>query len=286
METRIFGNSGKMVSRIGFGGAVAGLKNYLAVHDPGDADDARGIHEALARALELGISYFDTAIGYGDGASERLFGDVLCDADPDAIFLATKCSPTDYDGTLRSVERSLKHLRRDWIDLLQIHGDTYTDDRARAVLAPGGMMDALERLKREGVIRMIGFTSEDQNRAVYDFIESGRFDQMQMCYNLLFQHAFDPSRPYGSLLAAKKAGMATSSMRAATSGIFQRWHSMVRPDDDFDYTRSLIQFTLSNPHIDVVLIGMRNAAEVDKNIETCADTSGRIDLDKLHNRYV
>ena len=286
METRLFGNSGKMVSRIGFGGAVAGLKNYLAAHDPGNEDNARGIHEALARALELGINYFDTAIGYGDGASEKLFGDVLCDADPESIFLATKCGGTDYDGTMRSVERSLKHLRRDWIDLLQIHGDTYTDERAGRILAQGGMADALERLKKEKVIRMVGFTTEDQNRAVYDFIESGRFDQIQVCYNLLFQHPYDPVRPFGSLLAAKKANMATVSMRSTTSGTFQKWNKMVRPDDTFDYTRSLIQFALSNEHIDVVLVGMRNAREVEMNVETCADLSGRIDLSELHERYV
>lgn len=286
METRVFGSSGKAVARIGFGGAVAGLKNYLMPHDPADEDDARGIRRALERALELGINYFDTAIGYGDGASERLFGDVLSGAEPDSIFLATKCGRTDYDGTLRSVERSLKHLRRDWIDLLQIHGDTIPDEQAAAILAPGGMLDAMERLKREGVVRMIGFTSEDQNRAVYDFIDSDRFDQMQMCYNLIYQHPYDPSRPYGSLLRAKRAGMATTTMRATTSGIFQKWNRIVRPDDDFDYTRALIQLALSNEHIDVVLVGMRNPREVELNVETCNDLSGRIDLDALHNRYV
>lgn len=286
METRTFGDSGKVVSRIGFGGAVAGLKNYLQPHDPGDADDARSIREALSRALEMGINYFDTAIGYGDGASERLFGDVLSGVDPEKIFLATKCGAGDYDSTLRSVERSLRHLRRDWVDLMQIHGDTYPDERGRAILAPGGTLAALERLKAEGVIRMIGFTSEDQNRVVYDFIDSGRFGQMQMCYNLIYQHPFDPTRPYGSMLTAKRAGMATVSMRATTSGIFQRWMRIVRPDDTFDYTRALIQFALSNPHTDVVLVGMRSLREVELNAKTCEDLSGRFDLDALHERYV
>ncbi len=286
MEYTTYGKTARQVSRIGFGGAVAGLKNYLAKHDPGDADDARGIHGALERALEKGINYFDTAIGYGGGASERLFGDVLGGVDPSKIFLATKCGPCDYDAALRSVEQSLKNLRRDSIDLLQIHGSSYTDETARSILGPHGMLEALERLKTEGLIREIGFTSEDNNRAVYDFIECGRFGQVQVCYNLIYQHPYEPSRPFGSLLEAKKAGMGTASMRATTSGILQKWIRTVRPDDTFDYTRPLIQFALSNPHIDVVLIGMRSAREVDMNIDTYDDKAGRIDLADLHERYV
>jgi len=286
MEHAIFGKTGFNAVRLGFGGAVAGLKNYLQKYDPADAQDARNIRNALNRALEKGINYFDTAAGYGGGASERLFGDVLGDVDPSTLFLATKCGPCDADTLHKSVEKSLKNLRRDYIDLLQIHGSSYSDDSAQAILATGGMLEAMEQLKRDGVIRFTGFTSEDTNGAVFDFIRSGRFDQMQICYNLLFQHPYDPSRSFGSLPEAKKAGMATVSMRTATSGTFQKWNKMVRPDDTFDYTRALIQFTLSNPYIDVVLVGMRNASEVDVNIDILEDLAGRIDLKVLHERYV
>jgi aryl-alcohol dehydrogenase-like predicted oxidoreductase len=286
METTIFGNTGRTVSRIGFGGAVAGLKNYIVGYDPADADDARGIHQALARALEKGINFFDTASAYGDGASERLFGDVLGDADPKQYFIATKCSVTDYDGVMRSFERSLKNLRRDTIDLLQIHGTSYTDEEAAAILKPGGMLDAMRKLKQDGVLGAVGFTSEDNNRVVYDFIDTGLFDQMQVCYNFIFQHPYEASRPFGSTIEAKKKGMAVSSMRSTTSGIFQKWMRSIRPDDTFDYTPALIQFALSCPGIDVVLIGMRNAREVDLNVALCEDLKGRVDLNDLNERYV
>ena len=74
--------------------------------------------------------------------------------------------------------------------------------------------------------------------------------------------------------------------RTTPSGIFQRWLQMVHPENTFDFTRALIQFQLSNPLIDVALIGMRSVQRVETNVEICEDISGRIDLDAPHKRYV
>lgn len=286
MEYVQFGRTGIRVSRIGFGGAVAGLRNYISAYDPDTEESRKQIHKALETALEQGINYFDTAPAYGAGISESMFGDVLGDVDPNTLFLATKCVPTDYDGVMRSVEESLKRLRRDWVDLLQIHGGSYTQERADAILAPHGMLEAMEQLKKDGVVRNIGFTSEDNNDVLYEFINCGRFDEVQMCYNLIFQHPCEPSRPFGSLYEAKQKGLGVATMRATTSGTFQKWMRMIRPDDNYDYNRALIQFVLSNPLVDVVLIGMRSAARVMQNIEIINDTAGRIDLKVLHKRGV
>lgn len=75
-------------------------------------------------------------------------------------------------------------------------------------------------------------------------------------------------------------------MRATTSGTFQKWMRMIRPDDSFDYLPALIQFVLSNPLVDVALIGMRSAKEVLQNVRIVNDSTGRIDLNKLHTRYI
>jgi hypothetical protein len=172
------------------------------------------------------------------------------------------------------------------VDLLQIHGGSYTAEGIETVLGIGGMLDEMRRLKEEGLVRFIGFTSEDSNEAVYRFINTGRFDTMQICYNLLFQHPYEPSRPFGSMLHADKAGLGVITMRTATSGTFQRWVRMVNPQDSFDYSPALIQYVLSNPLVDVALVGMRNAAEVERNVAIAEDLAGRIDLVKLHTRYV
>ncbi|MCL1930432.1 MAG: aldo/keto reductase [Treponema sp.] len=286
MEYVNFGNTGVTVSRLGFGGAVAGLKNYLYTYDP-DTDEAKhSVHKALETAIELGVTYFDTAPGYGDGRSETMFGEVLSGVDPKKIFLATKCSATDYDGVRKSLEQSMKRLKRDYVDLLQIHGDSYSNEKAEELLAPNGMVESMEKMKKEGLVRFIGFTSEDNNRALFDLMNCGRFDAVQMCYNFIFQHGYEPSRPFGSLLAAKENKLGTVTMRAPTSGTFQRWMKMIRPDDNFDYGPALVQFVLSNPYVDVVLAGMRTADRVRQNAAIVDDKAGRINLDEVHGRYV
>jgi aryl-alcohol dehydrogenase-like predicted oxidoreductase len=286
MEYKQFGNTGRTVSRLGFGGAVAGLKNYLEPFDPDDKNSYAGVVEAIEKALELGVTFFDTAPGYGEHRSERMFGDGLKGVNPDSVFLATKLSGKTRDDIFRSADESLKCLRRDYVDLIQIHGSSYSWEYAGGILAEGGILEAMEELKRQGAARYIGFTTEDNNDGMYRLMKSGRFDSVQMCYNFLFQHAYEASRPFGSLIEAKAHGLGTLTMRTATSGTFQRWIGMVNPGDAFDYTPALIQFVLSNPLVDVALVGMRTAEYVVRNVEIANNLDGRIDLDKLFTRYV
>lgn len=288
MEYSVLGRTHLKVSRIGFGGAVAGLKNYLHSYDP-HADDQRDqVIEAIQYALSCGINYFDTAPGYGNGESETIFGDALAQSDPSSYILATKTGWRNYKpGDMRrQVEASLKRLRRDWIDILQFHGDTYPNEAAEEMLRPGGAVDEMLALKREGLIHFTGFTSEDQNEAVYRFIRSGAFDMMQICYNFLFQHAYEPNRPFGCILEAEKQGMGIVTMRAPTSGWMQKWIQKVNPANTFDYTPALIQFVLSNRYVDVALIGMRSKKRVDSNVHICDDLNGRIDIEALWKYYV
>jgi len=286
MEYVRLGKTNAKVSKIGFGGAPAGLKNYLHAFDPAKEEDRKGIIEAIHKAIELGINYFDTAPAYGDGQGEEIFGEALQGVEPGKIFLATKMSVGDKDHIRSSIEASLRGLKRESLDLVQIHGTSYSDEEAEFILKDGGMLDEMYRLKEEGLVKFIGFTSEDQNPPVYRFIRSGRFDVMQVCYNLIFQHPYDPVRKSGSLYEAKKVDMGIATMRPTTSMIFRKWIEKANPNNTFDYTGALIQFVLSNPLIDVVLIGMRSPERVLKNIKIYMDTSGRIDIDDLHNRFV
>ncbi len=283
MEYTPLGRTGVKVSRLGFGGAPAGLRNYLGAYDP-EGLQRRPVIEAIQRAVELGVTYFDTAASYGDGASERIFGEALRRYRGE-IFLATKV-PLDAEREPRAVvEASLQRLGCDCIDLIQIHGGSYPPELAERILAPGGMLEALEGLRSEGLCRFIGFTSEDQNPAVYRFIASGRFDVMQICYNLLFQHPAEPTRPFGALYEAERQGMGTVTMRTLTSGIFQKWVRLANPNDTFDYSAALLQFVLSNPLVDVALVGMRTPGEVERNVAIAGDLGGRIDIAALHAKY-
>jgi hypothetical protein len=284
MEYRRLGKTGALVSRLGFGGAPAGLTNYLDAYSPENREQRRQVIRALERALALGVTYFDTAPAYGQGASEAIFGEVLGDLG-DEVFVATKVVPAEKD-VRASVEASLERLQRDAIDLLQIHGSSYSQATAEAFLAPEGMVAQMEALRDEGLIRFLGFTTEDNNPAVYRFIESGRFDVVQMCYNLLYQHPAEQTRPFGSMFEAEEQGMGVVTMRTVTSGLLQKWVQWVNPDNTFDYTPALLQFVLSNPLVDVALVGMRDAEIVEQNVAIVNDEAGRIDIQALHEKYV
>jgi aryl-alcohol dehydrogenase-like predicted oxidoreductase len=291
MEYAHLGATGATLSRIGFGGAAVGLTDYLAEFDPTDPATRAKVIEAVEAALAGGINHYDSAPGYGDGVGETLFGDALAGVETVGerpLFVSSKVAWTvpDRDTLRRSVEASLRRLRRDRLDLLQIHGDSYSVEATDRILGPGGLASLMLDLKAEGLVAHVGFTSEDANDSVYRLIRSGAFDSIQICYNLLFQHPYDPSRPFGCMLEAEKAGLGVITMRSATSGTLQRWIRLVNPADDFDYTPALIQFVLSNPYVDVALVGMRTAAEVRANLALVDDHEGRIDLTALHGRYV
>lgn len=283
VESTTFGRTGATVSRLGFGGAPAGLTNYLDTYSPKDSKQRDLVVAAVRRGVELGVTYFDTAAGYGDGASERIFGEAL-EGRCEGLFLATKVGP-HVENPRASIEHSLENLRVDTLDLVQIHGSSYDDELATRILAPGGLLEILEQARDEGLIRFIGFTTENQNGAVDRFIRSGRFDAMQICYNLLFQHPYEATRPFGAIYDADQANLGVVTMRTLTSGMFQKWMRWVRPDDDFDYSPGLLQFVLSNPLVDVALVGMRSPEEVEQNVAILQDLGGRIDVDALHKKY-
>ena len=285
MEYVTLGRTGRQVSRLGFGGATAGLKNYLHEFDPERPEDADPIIAALRRAYELGVTYYDTAAGYGDGASERIFGRGLEGIDPASIFLATKVSPRGKGVVRRSLEASLRYLRRDSIDLLQLHG-SFSLEQMGYILDKGGLLDELEQVRDEGLVRFIGFTYEGHDPFLFQLIETGRFDVVQLQYNLLFQHPYDHRRGTGAMFALEERNMGVVTMRTTTSNILQRWVQMVNPDNTFDYTPAIIQFQLSNPLIDVALIGMRSVARVEANVALANDLAGRMDLDEVHRHYV
>jgi aryl-alcohol dehydrogenase-like predicted oxidoreductase len=281
MMTGRFPVTGKIASRLGYGGAAIGLSGYLGPYDAVKSRDAS--LAAVRRAVDQGVTYFDTAPGYGNGLSEEIMGEALEGVDP--IIIATKVPLSAANEVRASLEASLRRLRRPRVDLLQIHGNSMTSETTSQILERGGMLEQMVKLREEGLTAAIGFTSEDNNRGIYDLMESDGFDTMQIAYNFLLQHPCEPTRPFGSLFDARKHKLFTIAMRGFTSGIFQKWIRMVNPNDDFDYTSALIQFVLSNPLIDTVLVGMRTTEEVDANVAAWRDEASRIDVTALWTRY-
>jgi aryl-alcohol dehydrogenase-like predicted oxidoreductase len=225
MELRTFGRTGLRVSALGLGcGAVGGLMVRGSA-----ADQERGV----ARALEAGITLFDTAPGYGEGASETNLGRVLARLKPQ-IVLATKVMlrPTERGeiaaAIRRSVEASLRRLGRDSVDLLQLHNPISSAGAAETIRADvvlGEVVPALSRLRDAGKARFLGLTGLGETAAVVRVVDSGAFDSAQVAYNLLNPSAAVevppgyPGQDFGRLIPrTQRAGMGTIGIRAVAGG--------------------------------------------------------------------
>ena len=211
-------------------------------------------------------------------------GEALAEFDREDLFVATKVELGDADYVRDRVAGSVERLGVDHIDLLQIHGGSYDAADVERVL-DGGTLAGMERLREAGRVDYLGFTTEDHNPAVFDFLDEGVFDVMQINYNLMFQHPYNPINGSGALVAADGRGVGTVTMRTTTSGILQEWVETVAPDAGVDYRPALVQFVLSNPLVDVALVGMRDPEVVEANADLVADTDGRIDIEALFERY-
>lgn len=192
MRYRSFGRLGWQVSEIGFGAwAIGGSWGTQS-----DADSLA----ALRRALDLGCNFIDTAQAYGDGKSERLIGQVLRERAGSRVYVTTKIPPVPglwppgpYDriderypeAYLRErVERSLRDLQTDCIDIVLLHTWTRAWNRHPAAL------ETLRELQKEGKLRGIGISTPEQDQnSLVDLMRQGWLDAVQVIYNIFDQEA-------------------------------------------------------------------------------------------------
>lgn len=187
MKYRPLGRTGLQVSELGFGcGAIGGL---MVRGDP--ADQVR----AVARAVELGINYFDTAAIYGNGRSEENLGRVLKALRPNVLVGTKVRVPADQmsrieQWVVESVEASLRRLQRDQVDLIQGHNpQAIRRSAARGMLSVRDVIDrvvpAFERLVAQGKARFWGLNGLGETPAIHRVVERTGAYTIQACYNLL-----------------------------------------------------------------------------------------------------
>lgn len=169
---RTFGKTGARVSILAFGGG----SRFLAYKEEEQA------LAALNHALDLGINYIDTAASYGDGVSEQRVGKVLKTRGRNGLWLATKVEPRNGDEAMRIIERSLKNLQVDYVDLLHMHSLTTPQDLA-AIEAKDGVLNRLYKLRDQKVARHIGITCHTDPAVLKTALERFDLDCTQMALN-------------------------------------------------------------------------------------------------------
>ena len=205
MQYRRFGRTGLNVSALTFGGGwVGGLL----------IDSAQDVsNQALDNACAAGINWVDTASSYGNGVSETVIGRWLKTRPADKRpYLSTKFrvepGEPDLAGQMRrSVEASLERLQTSRVDVLWLHNQILTDNsrteegprgiRLSRVLAKGGIAEAMEKLRQEGICDHIGYTGLGEAPGVVAVADSGAFDAVQAYYNMINPSAGWEKAPAG-----------------------------------------------------------------------------------------
>jgi len=275
------GATGLRVSRLGVGTAAFGLDRY-GITAPGEdsVDAAEGIAN-IHRAVEGGVNFFDTAPAYG--RSEELLGEAL--ADHKDCLVATKVPiPENLDEISQSVltrrvneslDESLRRLRREVLDVVQIHNATVR------VLEQGNMVSCLERAREAGKLRYIGASVYGEEAALAT-IRTGKIQILQVALSLLDQRMCDKVIP-----EARTAGVGVLTRSALLKGALTKRAQWLPPGlqalsrASERVVRELgtcwealpsmaLRFCLSVEGVHCVLSGVRNAAEIEDCLAACA----------------
>ena len=305
MHHRRLGRTGHEVSEVGYGAWGIGKSQWLGAEDE---DSVR----ALNRAIDLGLTFIDTALAYGDGHSEQLVGRVVRERE-ERVVVATKVPPKNLvwpappgldpdevfpaEHVRSCTERSLRHLGVEALDVQQLH--VWHDEW----VGRGSWLEAVEALKAEGKIRAFGVSINDHQPAnALKLLETGVVDTVQVIYNV-----FDQS-PEDELLETCRRldvgvivrvpfdeGALTGTITPDTTfpeGDFRNEYfggDRKREVDehveailaDLNITREALpevalRYILSHPAVSTVIPGMRSIRNVERNVAV-GDGSGLAD---------
>ena len=276
MQTVPFGKTGFETSRLGVGLSEIGSLEFS------DQDQASDV---LNTALDSGINFLDTSACYG--ISEQLVGKGISHRRDD-YFLATKAGHValDYEGeawtyqtVVDSIDRSLRLLKTDHVDLVQLHSCEVD------ILEKGDVIRALQEAEQAGKTRFIGYSGD--NDAAHWAVDSGLFASLQTSYNLVEQRA----RSSKLLEKATANGMGTIIKRPIAGGVWGKSRPEAGIDDAGRYNTPYLErakairalgdienepddgiltalgYTLGDPSVSVAIVGTTNPSHMATNIK-------------------
>ena len=250
-----FGNTGKIVSRLGFGG--------MRFENPADTD---AMADVVLHAFNSGISYLDTAPGYCDDQSEIIFGAAMGEIKKTRrpFFLSSKTMAATPDAIRRQCETSLERLHVDAIDFYHVWCLVQPEDLPSR--KQKGVLKAFAQLKEEKLIRHISVSTHLEHQYIGAMLEEGEglFESMLIGLNLQNYHL-----RYEGVQAAAELGMGVVTMNTLGGGILTNYADRFQPalrDGDRSMVDAALRFNLSLPGVSVALIGIRNKQDVDEAV--------------------
>ncbi len=263
MEYTVLGKTGLKVSRLGFG--------CMRLPMSGEHVDRDLSTPLLRRAVELGVNYFDSAVGYCNQDSQRALGEAMQGL-RDRVILSTKnphYDKKDERGWWKNLENSLERLRTDVIDVYNFHGidwHVYTGQ----LEGNDGQLRWMRQAKEQGLIRHICFSFHGLAANLKKLAATGCFDAVTLQYNLLdrslertFRHVAELNRMgivvMGPVCAGRLGGASEEICRTLPGAK--------------SLAEVAIRFVLANPHVSVALSGMGNLQELEENAAVASRTT-------------
>ena len=272
MPTRNLGKTGYKVGIFSLGGQAA-------LELPNNFDVAVPI---INRALDLGVNYIDTSSIYGGPSrwSEQYVGQVMKTRRSEA-FLATKTKERTREGSLRMIDKSLKLLNTDHVDLWQLHDIGLPED-VDAIFAKGGAMEALLEMQRQGVVKFLGVTGHYRPEALIDAVNRHNFDCILMSLNAADSHIHSFQDKLLPTVVEKQMGIIGMKVPArgrllagwtppSLDAQRHSWEgSAIAKRTGVMTMRDAMHYTLSHP-VSTVIIGCDNLGQLEENVKIARD---------------
>ncbi len=268
MPTRNLGKTGYQV-------AIFSLGGQATLEIPGKAEESAAI---VSRAIDLGVNYIDTAAAYGNGTSETHIGQILKSRRRE-VFLAGKTHDRTADGSMRLLERSLKNLQTDHLDLWQLH-NVQTRDHLERIFARGGAIEALEKARSQGMVRFLGITGHFEPLVLIEGLQRYPFDTILMALNAADVHYLSFIRYL--LPEAQKRGMGIIGMKIATRGrILSTWEPPPLEQQPERLRTKLrgtltmkeaLTYNMSLP-VSTSIVGVDNVEQLEQNVKCASEFS-------------
>jgi predicted aldo/keto reductase-like oxidoreductase len=260
LPSRTLGRTGAKVSILAFG-----CGSRFLMYEQEDKALA-----ALNRAIDLGITYLDTAYAYGDGKSESRVGQVMAKRRKE-VWLATKIPDRTRDGYMRRLESSLKRLQVNQVDLVHIHGLAQADDLAKIEASDGALKGALEA-RDQKMTRFIGITSHTNGEVMAQAIQRHDLDCVQMALNASRNGRFEEV----ALPAAKQKNLGVIAMKVTGQ------EYLLGNGSGKSEMSSLLRYSMSLP-VTTAVVGMPRLEMLEQSVEVARSFSplGEQEMERL-----
>ena len=254
VPTRLLGKTGERISILGFGTAAAGTRLNLK--------EAVRLYE---EALNLGVTYFDTAPEFaGYGRAQEQLGYLLRERRKE-VFLVTKCWEPKGEDALKLLQQNLRKLQTDYADLVFVHSVGADKMDPKVVFGRRGCYAALMKAKANGLTKYVGYSGHNRQGRFVDALKNFKVDVLLNAVNFVDHHTYNfeqevwplANKKQVGLIAMKVFGGENKKKRGGLSHsmIPQRFHEMA------------FRYALSQPGIASAAIGMATRAELHQNIK-------------------